>query len=85
MTPDSRYIDADSEFVAAHTYDAGGVRESRDSDGGPNVHTRQTLYRLQVLPLPDPPETTYMAKVTDSFPLQRCQMRFMCLLIYQSL
>jgi hypothetical protein len=67
MKPDSRYIDAGSEFVSSHLYDAAGVRENRD--GKPGIAVQKALYRLQVLPLPESPDETYMAKVTDTFPL----------------
>lgn len=69
MRPDSRYASADSIFVSGHLYDEGGVVTPREDSTEAAVRTRETLYRLQVLPLPEPPDTTYMAKVTDSFPL----------------
>ena len=69
MRPDSRYNTADSMFVSGHIYDEGGVVTAREDSPEAAIRTRETLYRLQVLPLPDPPESTYMAKVTDTFPL----------------
>ena len=76
MRPDSRYASADSVFVSGHLYDEGGVVTPREESTEAAVRTRETLYRLRArchrtaqLPLPEPPDTTYMAKVTDSFPL----------------
>jgi hypothetical protein len=68
MNPNSRYTSADYVYASSHRYDAAGVLVAGDNDG-PSLKTRQALYRLQVLPLPEPPSNTYMAKVTDSFPL----------------
>lgn len=73
MKPDSRYVDADRLFVSTHLYDEAGVREDDDS-GRPKTESRVALYRLPVLPAPEPPEQTYMAKVTDNFPLLAKQL-----------
>lgn len=68
MNPDSRYVDADTRFVVCHTYDEGGKAEVTD-EGAKKVEARAAVYRLPVPPYPDPPDTTYMANVTDTFPL----------------
>jgi hypothetical protein len=69
MREDSRYIDADSRFVAVHTYDEAGVREKEEEGERPKTETRAVLYRLPVLPAPEPPDETYMVKITDNYPL----------------
>ena len=51
--------------MSAHAYtDTGTIEINADSDS-PQVNYRQALYRLTTLPLPDPPPTTALAKVTS--------------------
>lgn len=68
MKYDSRYRDAEEVIVLSHDYDALGEVVLRDDDSDvPATNTRSTSYRLTTLPLPKPPEDTYMVKVTDDY------------------
>lgn len=69
MNPDSRYQQGEVLFVPSHTYDSQGNVENVVGTATPNVVSKETSYRLTTLPLPDPPSTTYMVKVTDNITL----------------
>lgn len=66
ISPGSRYEQAEQLFAQAHVYDESGV-PTADENGVVIVDARNTSYMLATLPLPDPPDLEYVAKVTDSF------------------
>ena len=65
MTPESRYATADSQFVVSHAYTDTGTVEVNTDTSSVQVNARLALYRLTVLPLPDPPPMTTRSKVTS--------------------
>lgn len=67
MRTDSRYIAADKHFTQGYTYDEAG--EIVLLEGEPAYEVHQSLYRLPILPLPDPPDSSLRLTAGDTYPL----------------
>lgn len=65
--PESRYQEGERLFVLSHTYGSQRSVDMDEDTGAPRLTSREAVYVLNTLPLPDPPPHEYYVKVTDDY------------------